>query len=80
MSNTEAPPPPAKLQRDDWMTMPLGASDRSLSLLAERRSGAEQEQLKQKEKKEEVSIPLTSIFCCHHIFFDVHYQAISIHT
>ena len=50
-----APPPPppvsTELRRDDWMTMPLGASDRSLSILTERQRETEERLEEEEERK-----------------------------
>ena len=41
--------PPAKLQRDEWMTLPLGASDSALSVMSERQR-ATKDKLTEKEE------------------------------
>ena len=49
------PQAPAKLQREDWMTMPLGPSDRALSLLSLRGQESEKERQKQADMEKVVS-------------------------
>lgn len=43
--------PPAQLQRDEWMMLPLGPSDKALSIMTKR----EKEEADKETKAEEVS-------------------------
>ena len=55
MASEAVPPGVSELKRDDWMTMPLGASDQALSILTERQREGEEAQRQKDREKEEVS-------------------------
>lgn len=46
----------AVLHREEWMTMPLGPSDRALSVMTQRQRGGEAERQQKEKEKMEVSI------------------------
>ena len=66
------PQAPAKLQREDWMTMPLGPSDRALSLLSLRGQESEKERQKKADMEKVVSLCVCVCACVCIMYGGVH--------